>query len=116
MTTLQHRPPAMRDRPRSLGRGPVATEGREVPDGYPPGYDLCEDVVENMLRRMLWIDPLTVKAAVHDGVVTLTGTLDRRSTAEIALHVTKSVPGVIRVVDDLTWEYDDTNVTATTEL
>lgn len=72
-----------------------------------PDHDLREDVVENVLRRMLWIDPLTVKADIHDGVVTLSGSLDRRSTAELAVHVTKSVPGVIRVVEELSWERDD---------
>lgn len=77
-----------------------------------PDNDLQEDVVENVLRRMLWIDPLTVKVEVHDGTVTLTGNLDRRSTAQLASHVTKNVPGVIRVVDQLTWEFDDTKVSA----
>lgn len=72
-----------------------------------PDHDLHADVVENVLRRMLWIDPLTVKPEVHDGVVTLTGSLDRRSTAELAVHVTKSVPGVIQVVDQIIFEFDD---------
>jgi CBS domain-containing protein len=82
-----------------------------------PDHDLHEDVVENVLRRMLWIDPSAVKVEVHEGVVTLTGNLDRKSTAELAVHVTKTVPGVIRVVNQLTWEYDDTSVaTATTGL
>jgi CBS domain-containing protein len=81
-----------------------------------PDHDLYEDVVENVLRRMLWIDPLTVKPEVHDGVVTLTGSLERRSTAELAVHVTKSVPGVIQVVDQITFEFDDTKVSVSTVL
>lgn len=79
-----------------------------------PDTDLYQDVVENVLRRMLLIDPLTVKVEVHDGVVTLTGNTDRKSTAQLAVHVTKTVPGVIRVADQLTWEYDDTTVVAAT--
>ena len=75
-----------------------------------PDHDLHEDVVENVLRRMLWIDPLTVKPEVHEGVVTLTGSLDRRSTAELAVHITKSVPGVIQVVDQISFEFDDVRV------
>jgi CBS-domain-containing membrane protein len=79
-----------------------------------PDQDLLEDVVENVLRRMLWIDPLTVKPEVHGGVVTLAGSLDRRSTAELAVHITKSVPGVIQVVDQITFEFDDTEVSVST--
>jgi CBS domain-containing protein len=81
-----------------------------------PDYELKEDVVEDVLRRLLWIDPLTVGVEVHDGVVTLSGHLDRKSTAELAVNVTKTVPGVIRVVDQLAWSHDDTVVTATTGL
>jgi len=92
----------------------IVTRGDLLKMYLRPDHDLHEDVVENVLRRMLWIDPLTVKVEVHDGVVTLTGNLDRKSTAELAVHVTKTVPGVIRVVDQLTWEYDDTSVAAAT--
>jgi CBS domain-containing protein len=81
-----------------------------------PDQDLREDVVEGVLRKVLWVDPLTVKADVADGVVTLSGELDRKSTAELAVHITKTVPGVIRVVDQLTWAYDDTVVGSTTGL
>lgn len=80
-----------------------------------PDYELRHEVVENVLRRMLWINPLPVEADVIDGVVTLNGNVDRKSTAELAVHVTKSVPGVIRVVDQVTWNDDDTAVDASTD-
>lgn len=79
-----------------------------------PDHELHEDVVENVLRRMLWIDPLTVKPEVRDGVVTLTGRLERRSTAELAVRVTRSVPGVIQVVDQIIFELDDIEVSVGT--
>jgi CBS-domain-containing membrane protein len=79
-----------------------------------PDHDLRDDIVEKVLRQMLWIDPLTVRAEVRDGAVTLTGSLERKSTAELAVHVTKSVPGVIHVIDQISWEHDDTRVTAAT--
>ena len=43
--------------------------------------------------------------------MTLRGKLDRRTAAAIAAHLTAGVPGVVAVVDELTWEFDDTNET-----
>jgi hypothetical protein len=41
----------------------------------------------------------------------LRGRADRRSTAEIAAHLTRSIDGVVAVVDDeLTWDFDDSKV------
>jgi CBS domain-containing protein len=77
-----------------------------------PDFELRHEVVEDVLRRMLWIDPLTVEVDVVDGVVILNGHVDRRSIAEIAVNVTKSVPGVIRVVDQIRWIRDDVAVPA----
>jgi CBS domain-containing protein len=81
-----------------------------------PDYELRDEVLEDVLRRMLWIDPLAVEVGVADGVVTLSGEVDRKTTAEIAVRITKSIPGVISVVDRLAWSYDDTVVSATTGL
>ncbi len=77
-----------------------------------PDHELRHEVVEDVLRRMLWIDPLTVEVDVIDGVVILNGHVDRRSVAQIAVNVTKSVPGVIRVVDQILWSRDDVAVPA----
>jgi CBS-domain-containing membrane protein len=75
-----------------------------------PDHDVRDDVIEGVLRQLLWIDPLTVQVEVEDGVVTLNGEVDRKSTAKIAAHVTKRVPGVVQVVDHVTWNYDDTTI------
>jgi CBS domain-containing protein len=77
-----------------------------------PDHELGHEIVEDVLRRMLWIDPLTIQVDVTDGVVVLNGHIDRRSTAKIAVNVTKSVPGVIRVVDQILWSRDDVDVPA----
>jgi CBS domain-containing protein len=81
-----------------------------------PDPELRDEIVENVLRRMLWIDPVAVEVDVTGGVVTLGGQVDRKSTAEIAVHVTKGVPGVVGVVDQLAWSYDDTIAAASTGL
>jgi len=57
----------------------------------------------------LWLDPATVDVEVTDGVVTLGGTVDRRSTAAILARLVESVPGVLEVVSRLAWSRDDTD-------
>jgi CBS domain-containing protein len=72
-----------------------------------PDAEVREDVVTTVVRDGLWIDPATVGVEVTDGVVTLTGTVDRRSTASILARLTAGVPGVVEVLDRLAWEHDD---------
>jgi CBS domain-containing protein len=45
-----------------------------------------------------------------DGVVTLAGILDRRTTARIAVRLAARVTGVVEVIDGLHYEWDDTHV------
>jgi CBS domain-containing protein len=67
-----------------------------------------EEVVNDILVGALWIDPSTVAVAVNEGVVQLSGTTDRRSTREIVVDLVSTVAGVVGVVDELSYEYDDT--------
>jgi CBS domain-containing protein len=67
-----------------------------------------EDIREQVLRRTLWIEPGTITVSVKGGVATLGGTADRRSTAQIAVRLCGSVAGVVDVVDEVTYRYDDT--------
>src|SRR5436305_1412560 len=48
---------------------------------------------------------------VDDGLVTLSGRTDRKSTAQAAVGLTEAVPGVTGVVDRLTFDTDDTVAT-----
>jgi len=72
-----------------------------------PDAEVRDAVVNTVVRDELWIDPGTVGVQVTDGVVTLTGTVDRRSTAAILARLTAGVPGVVEVVDRLAWDRDD---------
>jgi BON domain/CBS domain len=67
-----------------------------------------DEVLHDVLRRTLAIPPGNVEATVDDGVATLTGHTARRSTAVAAARVTETVPGVTEVVDQLTFDLDDT--------
>jgi CBS domain-containing protein len=63
--------------------------------------------VVNDLLSALWIDPRSVQVSVKAGVVTLRGGLDRRSTTSIVASFTQAIPGVVDVIDELTYDLDD---------
>ena len=68
---------------------------------------LASEIMANVLGAALWIEDDRVQVTVADGVVTLTGTLPRRSEADVTARLTRAQPGVIGVVDHLRYEYDD---------
>ena len=65
------------------------------------------EILQEVLLRALWIDPLTVTVTVQDGIVTLTGRLERKSLIPMAVHLTRRVPGVVDVVSQLSFDWDD---------
>jgi CBS domain-containing protein len=69
---------------------------------------IAEEIVDQVLLRTLWIEPGTITVAVSRGVVTLSGTVDRRSTVPLVVKLVEAVGGVVDVVDNLTYHYDDT--------
>jgi CBS domain-containing protein len=70
--------------------------------------EIRDDVAANVLRRALWLDPADVHVAVSGGVVTLSGQVDRRTTAESSESLSAGVPGVVSVVNEIQWRWDDT--------
>lgn len=72
-----------------------------------PDSHIERDVRREVLRRTLWVDPEAVSVLVRRGVVTLAGRTDRRSTALLAVKLTAGVPGVVQVIDQLGFEFDD---------
>src|SRR6266540_3655403 len=64
-------------------------------------------VLDEVLLRALWIDPAAVLVTVRDGLVTLVGHLERKSMVQMAVHLTRTVPGVVDVVSQLTFALDD---------
>ncbi len=74
-----------------------------------PDSEVRRSVAEGVLRS-LWIDPAMLEIRVRSGIVTLAGHLDRRSTCEIVVAFSKATPGVVDVVDELTYDFDDSDV------
>ena len=73
-----------------------------------PDTDIRQDVIDHVLRRVLWIDTRQVQVNVDAGVVTLTGAVGRRTTAAIAARLAARVPGVVSVVNQIRDTFDDT--------
>jgi CBS domain-containing protein len=73
-----------------------------------PDTAIRQDVIDEVLRRTLWLDTRQVHVRVQGGVVTLAGAVGRRSTAAIAARLTGHVAGVLAVVDKLRYNFDDT--------
>ncbi len=66
------------------------------------------EITQRILQRTLMLTLGTIHAAVNEGVVTLTGHTDRKSTAVIAAELIQAVAGVTDVIDGLSYEVDDT--------
>lgn len=69
--------------------------------------DAVRTIRHDVLRRALWLDPDAFRIEVHDGVATIAGRVDRRSTADILRRLVGLVEGVDRVASRVTWEFDD---------
>ena len=67
-----------------------------------------DEVLHRVLRRTLMISPGAVRIVVADGVVTLVGRVDCKSTVLAAVALTEAVAGVTGVIDRLTFDTDDT--------
>ncbi|GAA2806898.1 CBS domain-containing protein [Kribbella solani] len=70
--------------------------------------EILARVHRDVVDRHLWDDPQAVEVAVQEGVVTLTGQVERRSTVAFATTLVEGVDGVVAVHNKLTWRLDDT--------
>jgi hypothetical protein len=69
-----------------------------------------------VLVRVLWLTSHSVDVSVTEGVVTLTGRLERRSETEVAVAMARRTDHVVAVVDELTWRLDDTRLRSDEQL
>ncbi|MFF6953274.1 CBS domain-containing protein [Streptomyces iakyrus] len=72
-----------------------------------PDPEILASVRNDVLVRALWLTPYSVDVDVHEGVVTLTGQLERRSECAMAVEMCRQTDGVVAVVDHLTHRFDD---------
>ncbi len=78
-----------------------------------PDEEIRDEIIEDVLVRTLWLAPHTIGVSVQDGVVTLTGKLQRRSEVPIAVRLAGRVDGVVSVTDHLGYQEDDSHLRPT---
>ncbi|MDR6975922.1 CBS domain-containing protein [Streptomyces sp. 3330] len=72
-----------------------------------PDREIRDEVIREVLVHALWLPPRSVEVSVAEGVVTLTGHMERKSETEIAVAMTRRIDGVVDVVGKLTYRLDD---------
>ncbi|MDT7839930.1 CBS domain-containing protein [Streptomyces justiciae] len=75
-----------------------------------PDAEIRAEIIDEVLVRALWLPPRSVEVAVVEGVVTLSGHMERKSETEIAVSMTRQTDGVVDVVSKLTYRLDDSHV------
>jgi CBS domain-containing protein len=72
-----------------------------------PDDQILSDIREHVLRRTLCMDADVLTVEVVNGVVSVAGTVDRRSTVDVVELLVQSVPGVVNVANHLSYRFDD---------
>lgn len=72
--------------------------------------EIRAEVIRDVLVGTLWLSHGTIDVTVNEGVVTLSGQLERRSEVRLAVRVTRMVDGVVAVVDQLGHQLDDSHL------
>lgn len=95
----------------------VATDGRmvgiisrfDIVAAFTRPDDLIEDEIrEDLVRRVLFVDPETIDVSVLNGVVTFVGSIGTRTEARLVEELARRLDGVVDVSNQLTWRIDDT--------
>ncbi len=80
----------------------------DVVNAFTKPDDVIEDEVrEDIIRRLLFLDPDPIGVAVSDGVVVLEGELETRTEVELLVELSSRIAGVVKVEDRLTYRLDD---------
>jgi CBS domain-containing protein len=69
--------------------------------------ELAATIRDDVLLRILWLDPAQFTVSVSDGVASIGGRVERRSTAEMVERAVGMVPGIVDVDSALSWALDD---------
>ncbi len=72
--------------------------------------ELRTSILDEVVRRAMWLDDRAVSVAVDDGVARISGTVERRSDAPILERLVREIPGVLDVRLDVGWRVDDRDV------
>ncbi len=66
-----------------------------------------DEIAEDVLRRTLGLDPSEVTVEVHEGQVSLRGSVEFRSLIPVVERLCRSVDGVVSLSEDIAYKTDD---------
>ncbi len=96
----------------------VASDGRmvgiisrfDIVSAFTRPDDLIEDEIrEDLVRRVLFVDPESIDVTVLNGVATFVGSIGTRTEARLVEELARRLDGVVDVSNQLTWRIDDTD-------
>jgi CBS-domain-containing membrane protein len=102
--------PVVDDRGRLIG---IVSRSDLLKAHLRPDDDIRADVECGVLFAHLAGAASAVQVDVSDGIVTLTGRVDRWSTSGMVDRLVGQVAGVVEVVDKLEFDYDDSTIVGT---
>jgi len=70
--------------------------------------ELREEIAATLIPALILSSPESVGVEVRWNMVTLSGEVDRKSDADILTRLTRQIDGVVDVVDNLSYRWDDT--------
>jgi osmotically-inducible protein OsmY len=83
----------------------------DIVAGFTRPDDLIEDEIrEDLIRRVLFVDPSTVDVTVSNGIVRLFGKIGTRTEVRLMEELTRRLDGVVDVNNELEWRIDDTDL------
>jgi CBS domain-containing protein len=95
------------DRGRLVG---IVTRGDLVRAYVRSDEELARTIKEEILRGVLWLDPVLFSVSVKAGLAAISGRVERRSTSEMIERSVAMLPGIVDVQCDLTWDLDDADL------
>jgi CBS-domain-containing membrane protein len=81
-----------------------------------PDREIKADIISEVLTDYLGTNPVLVQVEVTEGVVHLTGEVERKSMLSLVLPMIRSVDGVVDVEGQLGYAIDDTRLPAAADL
>jgi osmotically-inducible protein OsmY len=69
--------------------------------------ELRAEILEDVLRRALWLDAQDFEVTVSNGVARVRGTIERHSDVAILRRLVAGVPGIVDVDVEVAWLTDD---------
>jgi CBS domain-containing protein len=75
-----------------------------------PDAEIRDDIYGEVLSRTLGTNPVLVAVNVRNGMVTLTGEVERKSMIPLVLPLVRAVDGVVDAEADLQYAVDDSHV------